>query len=114
MRTFVLVGLLWSSLLLPSQSRADGKVDGRTVYAARCAFCHGEKGAGNGTAGASLQPPPTDFTSGAYWKGKTDDEVRRAIADGKPGTAMMGFGTTLAPGEADALLAFLKSLAPPP
>lgn len=34
---------------------------GQTVFAANCASCHGETGAGDGPAGAALDPKPGDL-----------------------------------------------------
>lgn len=50
---------------------------GKKIYKQMCVICHGDKGKGNGIAGASLNPRPADFTAeiiqdqsdGAiYWK----------------------------------------------
>lgn len=82
------------------------------VYEARCAFCHGVGGKGDGTAGDALNPRPTDFTTADYWKTATTEKLRDAIANGKPGTAMVPFGKTLKPEEIDALLEYLRTFAP--
>jgi mono/diheme cytochrome c family protein len=42
-----------------------------------CWTCHGKSGTGDGPAGAALNPPPRDFTTGEF---KFD-----ANKDGKPG-----------------------------
>lgn len=72
------------------------KAKGEVVYAKRCAWCHGEKGDGQGPGAARLIPPPRDFTLGLY-KIKTsgpdeitarEDDLFRMIRDGMPGTAM--------------------------
>ena len=50
---------------------------GETLFMQQCAVCHGNKGKGNGVAGASLNPKPANFwkdcvqqqSDGAlYWK----------------------------------------------
>jgi mono/diheme cytochrome c family protein len=84
----------------------------RQVYEARCAFCHGVEGKGDGVAGQALNPPPTNFTLADFWKTTTSETLRDAIANGKPGTAMVPFGKTLKPDQVDALVEYLRSFAP--
>jgi mono/diheme cytochrome c family protein len=84
---------------------------GKAVYVARCAFCHGNAGRGDGPAGGALKPPPTSFASSDYWKSTSDQAVITAIKDGKPGTAMVPFGATLSAEELTGVLSYLKSFA---
>jgi mono/diheme cytochrome c family protein len=116
MRQFVRVSGIGAGvlvlLLVAQGSPARGDSRGAEMYATRCAFCHGVGGAGDGVAGDALQPRPTDFTKAEYWKGVTADQVRDAIANGKPGTAMVPYGSSLKPDEIDALVTYLKSFAP--
>lgn len=112
----VAIAVLWSVLgsanVSASEASATDLAAAQGIYVSRCAFCHGEKGGGDGVAGGALQPPPTDFTSAVYWKGTTVALVRSGIADGKPGTAMMGFGSTLQPEEIDSLVKVLEGFKP--
>ena len=85
---------------------------GRSVYASRCAFCHGTGGKGDGPAGAALKPPPTNFASAEYWKMADAEGIKAAIADGKPGTAMVPFKAVLSPEEIDDVVVYLKTLRP--
>lgn len=87
------------------------EVDAKQVYEARCSLCHGVEGAGNGPAGSSLQPPPTDFTSADYWREASAEKIKRSIAQGKPGTAMIPFAAVLKPEEIDALVDYLRGFA---
>ncbi|MBI3269856.1 MAG: c-type cytochrome [Planctomycetes bacterium] len=68
---------------------------GRRIYAVRCAFCHGEKGDGNGPVAPYLNPRPRDFTSGKFKLRTTDsqtlptdEDLYRTITRGIPGSAM--------------------------
>lgn len=79
------------------------KAKGAEIYAKRCAWCHGEKGDGQGPGAARLVPPPRDFTFGLY-KIKTsglddigarEEDLARMIRDGMPGTAMPGWKDVL-------------------
>ena len=84
------------------------------IYATRCSLCHGPNGGGDGMAAPMLKPPPTNFTSAEYWKTSSADQVKNAITNGKPGTAMTPFGTSLKPEEIAALVDYVKKFAPKP
>jgi mono/diheme cytochrome c family protein len=52
------------------------------IYGERCTTCHGASGRADGIAGASLHPPPRNFTD-AKWQAATSDErIRDVIHDG--------------------------------
>jgi high-affinity iron transporter len=82
------------------------------LYESRCAFCHGIEGKGDGIAGKALSPPPTDLTIPDFWKTTTTDQLREAIMNGKPGTAMVPFRNTLKPDQVEALVEYLRTFAP--
>jgi high-affinity iron transporter len=108
LRVFVASLLILSAL--PAVAEDDSLA--RQLFESRCAFCHGVEGKGDGTAGKALNPPPTDFTSAAFWKTATPDGLREAIRNGRPGTAMVPFRNTLKPNEIDALLEYVRTFAP--
>ena len=121
LRAFVGVGVLaWAlgstaSAELWSQDAERGRV----VYERWCAGCHGETGAGDGEAAAFMLPRPRDFTRAVYQirttaNGElpTDDDLRRVIDEGMPGTAMPGWRSRLSAGERDAVIAYLKTMSP--
>ena len=73
------VALAAAALLAPLAASAAGDAAaGKVLFNTNCATCHGETGQGNGPLGASLNPPPRDFTK-AQFKFDTDK-------DGKTGT----------------------------
>lgn len=84
-------------LLSASYAYADTKVDpkvlanGKKLYVANCAVCHGEKGDGNGPAGAVLNPKPRNFIKDKFKAGKTPEKIANTIANGLPGTAMVSY-----------------------
>ena len=61
---------------------------GRGVYAQHCVGCHGERGDGNTPLSASLDRQLPDFTDAAAMGAVSDDLLRQAIINGRPGTAM--------------------------
>ena len=88
---------------------------GKEIYAAYCATCHGEKGAGDGPAAEFLFPGPRDFTKGSFKLRSTigmptDADLDRTIVRGIPGAAMPSF-EFLTPEQRKELIAYLKGFA---
>jgi high-affinity iron transporter len=104
------LSLLVGLLAAPGAHAADA-TKGQAVYTANCMACHGVNADGKGPAAAALKPAPTDFTSAAFWQGRTNEQVKSAIRTGKPGTPMMAFGK-LSEGDLDNLVAFLETKKP--
>lgn len=70
----------------------------RGLYRAHCVNCHGITGDGVGPAATFMNPYPRDFRRGVYKfkstpKGEkpTDDDLRRILVAGIPGTAMPSY-----------------------
>ena len=74
------------------------------LYGKSCAACHGANRQGISGFAPALTPESL--------AGRSDAEIRSAISDGRPGTAMPAFKGTLSPEEIDALLQLIKSTAP--
>jgi cytochrome c553 len=55
---------------------------GAEKYKVFCVTCHGEKGDGNGPAGANLNPKPGNFTDAARAAELTDQYVYEMIKEG--------------------------------
>lgn len=55
---------------------------GAAHYKTLCVTCHGEKGDGNGPAGAALTPKPTNFTDAANADRLTDEWVYKIVKNG--------------------------------
>ena len=97
--------------------RGEGEYLQRGLYRQHCASCHGITGNGLGPAAAMLAPYPRDFRPGVfkfkstYRAAKpTDDDLRRVIVHGVPGTAMPSF-SLLDDKQIDALVEYVKYLA---
>lgn len=83
---------------------------GRELFASTCAACHGPLGRGDGPAGASLNPPPRDFTRAAGWKNGTSlGAIFGTLSEGIPGTAMVAYDT-LSPEDRFAVAHAVQSL----
>lgn len=76
---------------------------GKTSFTTNCVVCHGDKGDGNGPAGAAMNPKPRnlmgdwkDFKNLAKAKGKSDpsslaEAVYDTVTNGLKGTSMAGY-----------------------
>ena len=82
---------------------------GHTVYREHCVECHGEGGKGDGPKAPFLSPRPGNLVSAAT-SAKTDKELLRTIAQGKPRTAMPGWKEALPEEDQQAVLQYIRSL----
>jgi mono/diheme cytochrome c family protein len=88
-----------------------GGASGQAIYAANCATCHGEGGRGDGPAAVGLEPPPADLTDGVWVTGDGSlPAIVNVVANGSPGTAMIGWRGTLSDAEIEAVAAHVQSL----
>ena len=91
------------------------KMTGAEIYQFRCAVCHGEEGAGDGSAADFLYPRPRDFTLGMF-KYKTspgelpirDEDLFDTIKHGLQGTSMPAWKTLLTDEQINRLIPVLK------
>ncbi len=80
---------------------------GRRIYNYRCYFCHGYNGDANTLAASFLDPPPPAFIRADPEK-LTRARMLEVVRHGRPGTAMMGFGTVLDDDEIAAVVDFVR------
>lgn len=55
----------FASATNPFEGDADAVTQGQQLFASNCAGCHGNEGAGDGAAGASLDPKPANLQNTA-------------------------------------------------
>jgi len=89
---------------------------GRHVFLEKCAYCHGEKGKGDGPAADYSMPQPRNLTKGhikirstPFGKIPTDEDLLNVINNGLHGTTMPGW-KHLPENDRKSLLVFIKSL----
>jgi mono/diheme cytochrome c family protein len=89
---------------------------GRAVFEGRCAPCHGKDGKGDGPYAMLLNPRPRDFTLGMFeyrttesGSLPTDEDLKRTITKGLPGTAMPAWGRFVKGDSLDAVIAYVKT-----
>lgn len=125
--TAILVGLLFCSYFTQAQSNPwpvpkDGEnlrnpeprdaasiKNGKTIYIAYCAPCHGNKGKGDGPASASLNPKPADHTSAAV-QAESDGTLYYKISEGHGHTAMPPFKSVLSVDQRWAVINYIRTL----
>ncbi len=64
---------------------------GEASYKTNCAVCHGDKGAGDGPAGASLTPKARSFAGETFKYGSKPEQVFKTITEGSKNTSMAPF-----------------------
>lgn len=105
--TAVAIGVVWSSL---AASTAPNPLElGQTIYRQHCAACHGPEGRGDGKEALSLSPRPGNLIS-AQTSAKSDQDLLKIIANGRPRTAMAGWKDRLSDDEQRAVLAYIRSI----
>ena len=83
--------LLNSTTLAAAPAQIPELAAGRELYAAHCAACHGDAGAGDGPAGEALEPKPTDFLDAARARERSLYGLYNTITLGVDGTGMLAF-----------------------
>jgi len=123
-----LAGLAWawpsvSLLLVPARPTTywlapaptpDAAARGATLYAARCATCHGANGHGDGALAPGLAVPPADLTAEHLWQ-HPDGDLYWWIAHGQAdarGNPVMPAQDDLNEDEVWALVAQVRALNP--
>ncbi len=57
-------------------------VEVATLFAGRCAVCHGAEGGGDGPTAAALDPKPRAFTDAAWQASMTDEAIIKVVTEG--------------------------------
>lgn len=66
-------------------------LNGKNIFQANCATCHGEKGNGEGIAGKLLNPKPANFLNDTLMNNLSPFQIYNTIRLGISGTAMVPF-----------------------
>lgn len=91
---------------VPSTSEATNLSEGKSLFAANCTGCHGQRGTGDGPAAGALAPSPTNF----HLKKPTEARASEVLENGVPGTAMPPWQSQLSIEQRHALVEFVRSL----
>jgi len=102
-----LLGIGLTSVAAPSDQAKWER--GRILYEQRCLDCHGSEGRGDGRNALSLSPRPGNLISAAT-SAKSDQDLLKIIANGRPRTAMPAWEDELSDEDQQAVLAYIRSL----
>jgi len=91
----------------PFKGDMEATQKGKKLYAKLCAVCHGNKGKGDGVAGAALNPQPANFTSDKV-KSQSDGALYWKITEGRP--PMASYKETLTDEERWQLVNYIREL----
>ena len=95
------------TLANPTLRTAESVERGAAVFAANCASCHGETGAGDGPLAGTLPAPPANFT--VHVPFHPDGVLFAWVSDGIPGTGMPAWSGTLDERELWDVVNFLRA-----
>jgi mono/diheme cytochrome c family protein len=115
MKTKITLLAVASALLTSGEALAADTVKGASLYAQRCAMCHGEKGAGDGPVAATIPEgmKPRNLAAGGYKYATDDAKFKELLQKGGAGVGLsplMPAQSDLKPEDLDNIIAFVKTL----
>jgi high-affinity iron transporter len=103
-------GFLGNEAKLEMPKTALDVAEGKRIYAASCASCHGATGLGDGPAGKGLVPAPPPIGTLEHMRGVTPALSYRIVSVGIAGTPMIGYAGTLTPEQRWNVVSYITSL----
>jgi mono/diheme cytochrome c family protein len=74
------------AMVIAAGSETASAKNATSIYAQKCAECHGVSGKGDGPAGQVMMPPPMPFST--TLKGKSDSWIASVITQGGPAVGL--------------------------
>lgn len=87
--------------------KEDAIKKGKKLYAQNCTICHGNKGKGDGMAGAALKPKPANFTLESV-QSQTDGAIFWKMSEGR--SPMAAYKGILSEEQRWQLVAYIRTL----
>lgn len=103
----------YASLSSPHTDPAAVADQGKAIFQARCASCHGEGATGDGPQSDKLDPKPSDLSSPTFISESTDGYLFWRLTEGGVApfdSPMPAYGELLTEDERWLVIAFLRSL----
>ena len=66
----------------PNSVSPEAREAANSIFAERCAVCHGDDGGGAGPGAANLNPKPQNFRSRKWQKSMSDQQIAMIIVNG--------------------------------
>lgn len=85
------------------------EVSAKQLYQKLCSVCHGDRGDGDSRAAGSFNPRPRDFTAPTAITELTRERMIRSVAEGRPGTAMVGHAKKLSPQQIESVVDYIRT-----
>src|ERR1700756_3478531 len=79
---FTSTGWAGSNEAKPNAVTPEARDAANSIFAERCAVCHGDDGGGSGPGAANLNPKPQNFRSRKWQKSMTDQQIAMIIVNG--------------------------------
>ena len=99
------------AIIIAAGSETANAQNAISVYAQKCAECHGASGKGDGPAGQVMVPPPTPFST--ILKDKSDSWIASVITQGGPAVGLspgMPPHPNMSASQVNALTQYIKGL----
>lgn len=87
--------------------------EGKSIYEASCASCHGTSGMGDGPQARGMDPPPPALADAEAMRDVTPSLMFHIVSVGIAGTSMTGWATTLTPDQRWNVIAYVNSMRAP-
>ena len=82
---------------------------GEYIFHNYCSVCHGDKGDGQSRARNGLNPPPRNYTTPEAAIELTRERMIHSVTNGRPGTAMIAWGTELSEKEIEGVVDYIRA-----
>jgi len=79
---FASTGWAGSNDAKPNSVSPEAREAANSIFAERCAVCHGDDGGGAGPGAANLNPKPQNFRSRKWQKSMSDQQIAMIIVNG--------------------------------
>ncbi len=91
------------------EASATRSPDAKQLYQKLCSVCHGDKGDGDSRAAGSFNPRPRNFTAAESATELSRERMIRSVAEGRPGTAMVGHAKKLSPQQIENVVDYIRT-----
>lgn len=103
------IGMVLASMAVSTGAAVAGEADGKAMYNAKCAMCHGSDGVAKSMW---AKRGARNFNDPVWQKEKTDEVITKVVTDGIAEKKMPAYKDKMKPEEIAAIVKHIRSLAP--